>query len=206
MALQPFSHAAHAGPLRPAVFIDKDGTLVRNVPYNVDPALLQFMPAAPEALAALAAEGFALVIVTNQSGLAQRRFTRAQWDELAAALRERLQAQAGVRLTDLLHCPHAPGEDGLPMCPCRKPAAGLLMQAARRHRLDLERSWMVGDTLDDVEAGRRCGCRAVLFDSGGETVWRRAPLRMPHRRLTDWVDVAQLIVAHHRGLQEVAAC
>jgi D-glycero-D-manno-heptose 1,7-bisphosphate phosphatase len=193
-------------PMRPAVFIDKDGTLIRNVPYNVDPTLLQFMPAAPQALCALAAAGFALVVVTNQSGLALRKFSRGEFDTLATALRQRLRAEAGVELTDLLHCPHAPGADGLPVCPCRKPAAGLLLKAARRHHLDLQRSWMVGDTLDDIEAGRRCGCRTVLFDSGGETVWRRAPLRTPHRQMTDWVDVAQLIGGDRQGIEEVAAC
>lgn len=203
MTLAVHDHPTPSAAERPAIFIDQEGTLVRHVDRSVDPARLQFMPAAPEALAALAAEGFALVIVTNQSGLARRRFTRAQYDDLARALRERLRAQAGVELTDLMHCPHAPGADGLPMCPCRKPAAGLLMKAARHHRLDLARSWMVGDMLDDVEAGRRCGCRTVLFDSGGETVWRRTPLRTPHRRLAGWVDVAQLIVADRRGVQAV---
>ena len=63
------------------------------------------------------------------------------------------------------------------------------------HQLDLARSWMVGDTLDDVEAGHRAGCRSILFDSGGETVWRLSPLRMPAARCRDWDEVAHWIVA-----------
>jgi D-glycero-D-manno-heptose 1,7-bisphosphate phosphatase len=182
-------------PVRTAVFIDKDGTLIENVPYNVDPRQLRFMPHAPAALAALADAGHALVIVTNQSGLARGLFTRTQFAELQAALEHRLAEEAGVVLTDVVLCPHAPGLDGRPACLCRKPSPGLLLRAALRHRIDLSRSWIVGDTLDDVEAGRRAGCRSILFDSGGETVWRRSPLRTPHAVCSDWRDVASVILA-----------
>ena len=180
---------------RAAVFIDKDGTLIENVPYNVDPQQLRFMPHAPAALAALSEAGYALVVVTNQSGLARGLFTRAQFVALQAALERGLAEQAGVVLTDLVLCPHAPGADGRPACLCRKPSPGLLLRAALRHRIDLSRSWIVGDTLDDVEAGRRAGCRGILFDSGGETLWRRSPLRTPHALCTDWRDVTRVILA-----------
>jgi histidinol-phosphate phosphatase family protein len=183
-----------ASALRPAVFIDKDGTLIENVPYNVDPALLRFMPGAPQALATLARAGYALLIVTNQSGLARGHFTRAQFAHLQAALEQRLRDEAGVELLDVLVCPHAPGPGGAPACLCRKPAPGMLTRAARRHGLDLARSWMVGDTLDDVEAGRRAGCSALHFDSGGETLWQRSPLRTPLATCTDWRQVLDAIV------------
>ena len=182
--------------LRPAIFIDKDGTLIENVPYNADPALLRFMPAAAPTLAALAASGYALVLVTNQSGLAHGYFTRAQFALLQAALERQLQQATGVRLLDVMVCPHAPGPDGGPACLCRKPAPGMLLGAARKHGLDLARSWMVGDTLDDVEAGLRAGCRSLLFDSGGETVWRTSPLRTPHARCTRWDEVAHQVRLH----------
>jgi D-glycero-D-manno-heptose 1,7-bisphosphate phosphatase len=196
-----------AGPLamtlssRPAVFIDKDGTLVHNVPYNVDPARLSFMPGAPEALAALAAAGFALVVVTNQSGLAEGRFSATAFARLRAALRQRLREAAGVELTGFLHCPHAPDAQGRPACLCRKPLPGMLLRAARSHGLELAASWIVGDTLDDIEAGQRCGCRGLLLDTGGETVWKRSPLRVPHQVLASWLDVAELILADQRGLE-----
>jgi histidinol-phosphate phosphatase family protein len=159
-----------ARPLRPCLFIDKDGTLVENVPYNVDPALLRFMPGAGAALARLQRAGLALVIVTNQSGIARGLFTREQFDALQHALLQRLQQEFGVAIDGVEMCPHGPDDDGHPTCLCRKPAPGMLIRAAHTHGLDLARSWIVGDTLDDVEAtapaavascstavARRCG-------------------------------------------------
>jgi D-glycero-D-manno-heptose 1,7-bisphosphate phosphatase len=185
-------------PRRPALFVDKDGTLVENVPYNADPTLLRFQPGACEALAAFAAAGFALVVVSNQSGLALGRFTHGQFAQLRAALRQRLRDEAGVELTGFYYCPHAPAPDGTPACACRKPQPFLLHCAAIHHRLDLPRSWMVGDTLDDVEAGQRAGCHTILYDSGGETRWRTGPLRRPEARHTDWDEVVHTVLAAHR--------
>ncbi|WP_233369850.1 D-glycero-alpha-D-manno-heptose-1,7-bisphosphate 7-phosphatase [Roseateles cellulosilyticus] len=180
-------------PLRPALFIDKDGTLIENVPYNADPALLRFMPGAGEALTRLQRTGIALVIVTNQSGLARGYFTRAQFARLQQALLQRLQQEFGVAIDGFEVCPHAAGAEGRPGCLCRKPAPGMLIRAAHRHGLDLSRSWMVGDILDDVEAGHRAGAGGLLFDSGGETTWRRSPLREPDAVFTDWAAVADHI-------------
>jgi len=194
---RPADAATPAAPLharRAAVFLDKDGTLIENVPYNVDPALLRFTPRALPALQLLSRAGFALVVVTNQSGIGLGRFTRAQFLELQRALVDRLHDEAGVELLDLYLCPHPPSAAGLPACLCRKPADGLLRQAALGHRLDLARSWMVGDILDDIEAGRRAGCRTVLLDVGHETEWRLNRLRLPHHRCGDLFDAAQIIV------------
>ena len=182
---------------RPAVFIDKDGTLVDDVPYNVDPARLSFKPGAFEALARLRKAGFALVVVSNQSGLATGRFTAEAFSRLRDALCDALRAR-GVVLDAFLVCPHAPAEDGSPACGCRKPAPGLFLGAAQELSLDLPASWMVGDILDDVEAGHRAGCRGLLFDSGGETLWRRGPGRTPDARATAWGEVARIILAGAR--------
>lgn len=184
-----------SAPGRPAVFLDKDGTLVEDVPYNVDPARLRFTPRAVEALRLLAAHGYALVVVTNQPGIALGRFDRAALFRLQAALTARL-ADAGVHLAGFHACPHAPEPPGgAPGCDCRKPAPGLLRRAAEAHRLDLPRSWMVGDILNDIEAGRRAGCRTVLLDVGHETEWQMSPLRTPHRCVRDLMEAAQAIVA-----------
>jgi D-glycero-D-manno-heptose 1,7-bisphosphate phosphatase len=180
------------------VFIDKDGTLVVNVPYNADPAQLCWQPGACEALAALAGAGYALVIVTNQSGIGLGRFTEAQFLRLRQRLAQRLQREAGVSLAGFWHCPHAPHPDGRPSCGCRKPSPLMLQRAARAHGLDLARSWMVGDTLDDIEAGRRAGCRTLLYDSGGETVWQLSPQREPHARTAHWHHVARTILEPSR--------
>jgi len=181
--------------LRPCLFIDKDGTLIENVPYNVDPALLRFMPGAGEALKRLREAGLALVIVTNQSGIAKGLFTRAQFARLQDALLRRLREEFGVEIDDVAVCPHGPDAKGRPACLCRKPAPGMLIRAARAHHLDLARSWMVGDTLDDVEAGHRAGARGLLFDSGGETEWRRSPLREPAGTFTSWPVLAEHLLA-----------
>jgi histidinol-phosphate phosphatase family protein len=177
-----------------AVFIDKDGTLVRDVPYNADPAKIALAPRAAAALRALRATGFRLYVVTNQPGLALGRFTRTQFDAYLAAL-TRVLADQGAALDGVFACPHAPGADGRPACDCRKPAPGLLRQAALRDGVDLAASWMVGDILDDVEAGRRAGARTVLLDVGHETEWRRGRFRTPTVTVTDWDGVCTAILA-----------
>jgi D-glycero-D-manno-heptose 1,7-bisphosphate phosphatase len=185
--------AAARPPLRPCLFVDRDGTLVEDAPYNANPLLLRFMPGAGEALARLQRTGLALVLVTNQSGLARGRFTRAEFARLQQVLLQRLQTEFGVRIDSAEVCPHAPDDEGRPACLCRMPAPGMLIRAAQRHGLDLARSWMIGDTLDDVEAGHRAGCQGLLLDSGGETVWRRSPLREPDARFFDWTALADYV-------------
>ena len=180
---------------RRAVFIDKDGTLVEDVPYNVDPALLRLRPGATAALRRLAAAGFLLIVVSNQPGIALQRFDRRALHGLALALTNQLAA-AGVTLAGFYACPHAPvPEPDEKGCRCRKPAAGMLHQAARDHRIDLGMSWMVGDILDDVEAGWRAGCGSVLLDVGNETEWRWSPIRIPDFRVNDLPSAADAILS-----------
>lgn len=180
-------------PGDPAVFVDKDGTLVEDRPYNVDPARMSFTAGALDGLRMLHAHGFRIVVVTNQPGVALGYFDLDALLRLRQALARRL-ARAGVPLTGFYACPHAPDPAAGPACGCRKPAPGLLQQAARAHGLDLARSWMVGDILDDVEAGQRAGCRSVLLDVGNETLWQDGPWRTPHVRATDLHDAARQIV------------
>ncbi|HLL10828.1 MAG TPA: HAD-IIIA family hydrolase [Rubrivivax sp.] len=186
---------------RPALFVDKDGTLIDDVPYNVEPSLLRLRPAAAQALRALQDAGFALVMVTNQSGIGRGLFNADQLQTLLRELRALLRQEAGVEFTDVMHCPHEPGSHGLPQCLCRKPRPGMLIEAGRRHRLDLTASWMIGDTLDDVEAGHRAGCRSLLYDSGGENVWRRSALRWPEKQVTDWDAALRHILAESQALR-----
>ena len=178
----------------PAVFLDKDGTLVEDVPYNVDPALLRFTPHALPALQRLQQAGYRLVIVSNQSGLAIGRFTSAQFSVLRTALLDRLQDEGGIEVAGFYVCPHAPATADGQGCDCRKPQPGMLKLAALAHGLDLQRSWMVGDILDDVEAGHRAGCRSVLLDRGGETEWKRSELRVPEHVCTDLGEAADFIL------------
>lgn len=181
-------------PRSPAVFIDKDGTLVENVPYNVDPAKLRFTANAFDGLRKLQAAGFKLVVVTNQPGIAFHFFDRAALTRLQRAMEARLAAE-GIALAGFYACPHAPAAPRMAGCLCRKPAPGLLHQAARALHIDLAQSWMMGDILDDIEAGQRAGCRTVLLDVGNETVWRLSPLRTPHARCQDLLQAAEHILA-----------
>jgi D-glycero-D-manno-heptose 1,7-bisphosphate phosphatase len=190
---QAATDAPSAAPRRKAVFIDKDGTLVHDVPYNADPALTRFTPHAMKALHLLHERGFALVVVTNQPGLATGRFGLDAFVALREDIERRVLAEAGVPLTGFYFCPHAPGADGEPQCACRKPEPGLIVRAAQEHGLDLTRSWMVGDILNDIEAGRRAGCRTVLLDVGNETEWKMSPLRRPHARCVHLLDAARYI-------------
>jgi histidinol-phosphate phosphatase family protein len=177
-----------------AVFLDKDGTLVEDVPYNIDPALLQFTPRAVDGLRLLQSHGYLLIVVTNQPGIALGHFDRAGLARLQGALTQML-ADEGVTLHGFYACPHAaPADPKRPNCLCRKPAPGLLRQGAQAHHVDLRRSWMVGDILHDIEAGRRAGCRTVLLDVGNETQWQMSPLREPHYRCHNLLEAAEAIV------------
>lgn len=163
-----------------AVFLDKDGTLVRDVPFNDDPQRVELMPGVAEGLRALADAGYRLFVVTNQSGLARGLMSAGGFAETMARLHELLAAD-GVTLDGVYVCPHHPHGlvRGLRLaCDCRKPMPGLLLRAAREHDIDLGRSWLVGDILDDIEAGSRAKCRTVLL-FGGETEWLRGPHRTP---------------------------
>jgi histidinol-phosphate phosphatase family protein len=189
MGMDPPPPARRAAGAR-AIFLDKDGTLVEDVPYNVDPARLRFTPGALEALRLWRDAGFQLVVVTNQSGLGRGLFGRAELEALQRALAGRL-AEAGIPLAGFHACPHAPAVAPARGCACRKPAPGLLLAAARAHGIDLARSWMVGDILNDVEAGHLAGCRSVLLDVGNETEWRAGPLREPDLRCPDLLAAAR---------------
>jgi len=176
-----------------AIFLDKDGTLLDDVPYNVDPDAMRLAPGAREALAIFATLGVPLFVISNQSGVARGRFPITALDAVEGKLRD-LFAACGATLVSAYWCPHDAGGTVEPYnhaCDCRKPMPGMLLRAAREHDLALGATWFVGDILDDIEAGRRAECRTILIDNGNETVWRRGALREPH------VVVANM---HHAAL------
>jgi D-glycero-D-manno-heptose 1,7-bisphosphate phosphatase len=181
--------------MKPAVFLDKDGTLVENVPYNVDRTRIQLTLGAVDALLLLTGLGYELFVVSNQPGVALGLFPAGALAAVEEHLNDLFLAR-GFRLTDCYWCPHHPEgvvADYALTCTCRKPLPGLLQAAAHEHDLDLERSWLIGDILDDVEAGRRAGCRTVLLDVGNETVWRWSPLRTPDYVALDLLEAAGFI-------------
>jgi histidinol-phosphate phosphatase family protein len=182
---------------RAAIFIDKDGTLLEDVPWNVDPDMMRLAPGAFEALRVFASRGVPLFVVSNQSGVALGKFERKALDRVETRLHE-LAAQAGAEFEDIYWCPHHPQgivPDYTRTCECRKPAPGMLLRAAREHRIDLSQSWFIGDILDDVEAGKRAGCRSVLIVNGNETEWLRGEGREPDIVVNDMHEAAIAIVS-----------
>ena len=136
-----------------AVLLDRDGTLVVDVPYNGDPARVRPMPGAQAALDRLRREGVRMAVVSNQSGIARGLLTRAEVDAVNREIEQRLGP-----IGPWLVCPHGP-DDG---CTCRKPAPGLVLQAAQRLGVAPERCAVVGDIGADVQAAHAAGARAIL--------------------------------------------
>ncbi len=179
-----------------AIFLDKDGTLVEDLPYNVNPDLMRLAPGALEALRLLYRAGYSLFVVTNQSGVARGLFTEADLLPLESRLRALLRA-GDVPLAGLYYCPHHPqGKVSRyrTQCSCRKPKPGMLLRAAQEHQIDLAGSWMVGDILDDVEAGNQAGCRTALLNNGHETEWKLSRLRRPGYMVKDLPEAARAII------------
>jgi len=177
---------------RPAVFLDRDGTLITELGYLGDPDALELVPGAGAALALLGRAGFARVVVTNQSGIARGLFGERDLERVHARLREALAAEGGG-LELVLSCPHHPAIGAPPwrrVCPCRKPEPGLILEAARRLDLDLGRSWIVGDSARDLEAGRRAGVGHRVLVLTGKGAATRASLSPAE--LDDVVVVADL--------------
>jgi histidinol-phosphate phosphatase family protein len=168
---------------RRALFLDRDGTLIVDVGYPRDPALVQPIPGAAEALRHLQ-RNRALVVISNQSGIARGTITEAE----AAAVHDRfvaMFAEAGVTFAGFYYCPHGP-DDG---CRCRKPAPGLLEDAARELDLDLASSAMIGDKPSDLEAGRAAGCGLVIRLGSDEDGTPASARR------SEWADVVRVLEA-----------
>jgi D-glycero-D-manno-heptose 1,7-bisphosphate phosphatase len=151
-----------------AVFLDRDGTINEEVGYMDRLDKLKLIPVAAEAIRLINASGMKAVVVTNQSGVARGLFDESFVDTVHIRLREMLRME-GAFLDGIYFCPHHPTEGReryLMTCDCRKPAPGLLLQAAADLHLEPARSYMVGDNLKDIEAGARAGTRGVLVRTG----------------------------------------
>lgn len=189
----------------PCVFLDRDGTLVHPRHYPSRPEHLRLYDGVGARLRRLRARGFRLVVITNQSGLARGYFSEADLEAMHGHLAAEL-ARDGVILDGIYHCPHHP--DGVRpelaiRCDCRKPQPGLLLRAAAELRLDLTQSWFVGDILDDVEAGHRAGCRAILVDLGTETLPAAGP-RRPDVVARDTLHALEVIAQDADGMLDSA--
>jgi D-glycero-D-manno-heptose 1,7-bisphosphate phosphatase len=190
---------------RPAVFIDRDGTLTEEVGYVNHPSRLRLLPRSAAAVRLLNQAGIAAVVATNQAGIARGYFS----EEVMHAVHERLHAElkdAGAHLDGLYVCPHHPTEGVPPFradCDCRKPRPGMLRQAARDLDLDLGDSTMVGDKASDLLVAPAVGARAVLVLTGyglGEWEHRRAHFAVtPDHVAGDLLDAVEWVLARRRG-------
>ncbi|MBN2437008.1 MAG: HAD family hydrolase [Deltaproteobacteria bacterium] len=156
------------GNRRAAVFLDRDGTINEEVGYIDRMEKLQLIPGAAEAIRLINQSGMKTVVITNQSGIARGFFDEEFVEKTHAYLRDILRAE-GALIDAFYFCPHHPKEgraEYLKICDCRKPAPGMLLRAAKELRIDPNHSYMVGDTLWDIEAGVRAGTRGVLVRTG----------------------------------------
>ncbi len=159
----PPSAGGGSRPAIPAVFLDRDGTIIHDAHYLSDPGGVRLLPGAAAAIARLNAAGIPAIVVTNQSGIGRGYFGEEEFRAVQART-ESLLAEEGARIDAVYHCPHAP--DAVPPCECRKPEVGLFVRAANEHGVDLGRSWYVGDRLRDLAPAERLGGRGILVRAG----------------------------------------
>jgi D-glycero-D-manno-heptose 1,7-bisphosphate phosphatase len=152
-----------------AVFLDRDGVINRKAregQYVTSWEQMEFLPGALEAVRLLNQAGYFVVVASNQRCVAKGLITSSQLEALHNRMRREFES-AGAVIDAIYYCPH----DHQPPCGCRKPAPGMLLEAARKHIIDLAASWMIGDSEHDVAAGRSAGCRTVrVIEDGGSIV------------------------------------
>ncbi len=184
--------------MKKAIFLDKDGTLIPDIPYNVNPDLITLSETAIPALRLLKNENYLLIVISNQSGVARGYFTEKDLEPVSKKISD-LLAKNDILIDGFYYCPHH--EKGSVTeysitCDCRKPLPGLILKAAKDFSANLSKSWMIGDILNDVEAGKAAGCRTVLIDNGNETEWIRNEKREPDFMAYNLLEAANLILEH----------
>jgi len=151
-----------------AVFLDRDGTINREVDVLRDVRQLRLLPGAGDAIRSLNRRGFLVIVITNQPVIARGWLSRDGVEEIHRVLSERL-LRRGARLDAFYYCPHHPHADRIEYrtrCRCRKPGTGLIAKAARDFGIDLSRSFLAGDSTRDILAGKRAGLTTLLLETG----------------------------------------
>jgi D-glycero-D-manno-heptose 1,7-bisphosphate phosphatase len=190
---------------RPVVFLDKDGTLIEDLPYNVDPARVRLAPGAREAVVLWGEHGWRIAVITNQSGVARGYFTLDDLDALSDHLEREVRA-LGAGWAGFHACPHHP--DGINEyaidCDCRKPEPGLIRRAAEALDVDPAGTWFIGDTWMDVVAGRAAGCRTILVGREWRLVEGWTTDRKPDHAVPDLLAAARICIADRAGADRSA--
>lgn len=177
-------------PMRRAVFLDRDGTLIEEVNFLSDPQQVSLFPGTIEALRLLRDKGFLLVVVTNQSGVGRGLFG----EDSVASVHSRIQELTGDLIDAFYFCPHLPDEG----CECRKPSDGMLRSAVDEFNIDLAHSWMVGDKSLDVMTGLGVGMKSILVRTGYGSAHESALSEKSHFAVDEIKQAAELII----GLDE----
>ncbi|HKG67861.1 MAG TPA: HAD family hydrolase [Segetibacter sp.] len=180
---------------RKAIFLDKDGTLIPDVPYNVDPDFISLQNGVVEGLRLLKDHGYIFAVISNQAGVARGYFKVDDLEKVKEKLNLLLNKE-GIYIGAYYFCPHHPlgkvPEYSI-ACHCRKPEPGMILKAARDLDIDTPKSWMIGDILNDVEAGNKAGCKTILLDIGNETEWVEGVFRKPTFVAADFLQAARFI-------------
>ena len=174
------------------LFLDRDGTVIEECGYLSDPALVRLLPGAADALAALASEGWKLIVITNQSGVGRGLITQQEMDAVQGRFLELMQSH-GIPITGSYVCAHTPEDH----CQCRKPSPYFVERAALEHALDLGASWMIGDREGDILSGRNAGC---------STIWLRNSMfpvadDLPTFAANDWNAVYRKLSRDSKSLR-----
>jgi D-glycero-D-manno-heptose 1,7-bisphosphate phosphatase len=186
-----------------AVFLDRDDTLIEDPGYISHPSQVKLLPGAAAALAQLRKMDFRLVVVSNQSGVARGIITEETLAQIHHTL-EKLLADEGVYLDAIFYCPFHP--DGVVPkyrieSDLRKPAPGMLLNAAKELGIELSRSWMIGDSYRDIEAGRRAGCKTILINSPAKPVTKNPTDSEPDRQAVNIREAVNIIRMFERQPQ-----
>lgn len=144
--------------MKKAIFLDRDGTIIYDKNYLNDPGQIEYMPNVFEAFTLWHENAFVFIVVTNQSGIHKGIVKEENVAKIHQKIAHRM-LDNGTPILDFFYAPHANDSNH----PMRKPNPGMLLEAAKKHRIDLTQSWMVGDKMSDVEAGHRAGCRSILY-------------------------------------------
>ena len=183
--------------LRPAVFLDRDGTITEEVGYLNHVSRFRMFPFTAAAIHRLNEAGLPVIVVTNQSGVGRGYFPESFVHTVNEVMAGQL-AKSGAKIDAIYYCPHTSAEN----CNCRKPKTGMLDRAAREHALDLRRSFVVGDRYGDVELARNARARSILVRTGygeGELAWHAAkwPVQ-PDFVVEDLAQAADWILRLHK--------
>ena len=185
---------------RPALFMDRDGTVSEEVGYVNHPSRFRVFPYSAEAIKLLNKNGWLAIVVTNQAGVARGYFSEDVIVQIHEQLRRDLE-NASAKLDAIYYCAHHPSVGEAPYrldCDCRKPKTGLIDRAVVDFEIDLQRSWMVGDRYGDIELAQNAGLHSALVLSGygrGEWEYQRGSWKLePEVVAEDLLDVARIII------------